>query len=180
MNTLVVYESMWGNTKAVAEAVARGVGEGVTLVGVAEAPTPVPEGIDLLVVGGPTHAFSLTRASTRRDAIAKGAAANPAAPGIREWLEQLPTSSHLNIATFDTRVGSVRHLPGSAAKAAGKEVRHHHLGRLVETMSFYVNDMSGPLLDGEAERAHAWGQSLAGMRAAHGQGPTQLGGSDQR
>lgn len=168
MNTLVVYESMWGNTKAVAEAVAGGLGEGVTLVDVAEAPTAVPDGVDLLVVGGPTHAFSLTRASTRRDAITKGAAADPAAPGIREWLGQLPGSDHLDVATFDTRVGSVRHLPGSAAKAAGKEVRRHHLGHLVATTSFYVNDMSGPLLDGEVERAHAWGQSLAGTRSRKG------------
>jgi flavodoxin len=168
MNTLVVHESMWGNTKAVAEAVARGLGEDVTILHVAEAPTPVPDGIDLLVVGGPTHAFSLTRASTRRDAIAKGAAADPAAPGIREWLGQLPASSHLDVATFDTRVGSVRHLPGSAAKAAGKAVRRHRLGRLVATMSFYVDDVSGPLLDGEVERAHAWGRSLAEVRAAHG------------
>jgi len=164
MSTLVVYESMWGNTRAVAEAVARGLGEGVTLVDVADAPAPVLDGIDLLVLGGPTHAFSMTRASTRRDAIAKGAATSPAAPGIREWLAQLRASDHLDVATFDTRVGSVRHLPGSAARAAGKEVRRHHLGRLVATMSFYVDDMAGPLLDGEVERAQAWGRSLAGRR----------------
>jgi hypothetical protein len=166
MSTLVVYESMWGNTRAVAEAVARGLGERVTLLDVAEAPTPMPDGVDLLVVGGPTHAFSLTRPSTRLDAIAKGAAASPGASGIREWLAQLPASDHLEVATFDTRVGKVRHLPGSAAKAAGKEVRRHHLGRLVATMSFYVDDMSGPLLDGEVERAHAWGLSLAERRWA--------------
>ena len=168
MSTLVVYESMWGNTRAVAEAVARGLAEGVTLVEVADAPTPVPDGIDLLVVGGPTHAFSLTRASTRRDAIAKGAAASPGARGLREWLGLLPASDHLDVATFDTRVGSFRHLPGSAARAASKEVRRHHLGRLVATMSFYVDDMAGPLLDGEVERAHAWGRSLAGRRAGGG------------
>jgi hypothetical protein len=164
MSTLVVYESMWGNTRAVAEAVARGLGEGVTLVDVADAPAPVPDDVDLLVLGGPTHAFSMTRASTRRDAIAKGATTGPAEHGIREWLAQLPASDHLDVATFDTRVGSVRHLPGSAARAAGKEVRRHHLGRLVATMSFYVGDMAGPLLDGEVERAHAWGRSLAGRR----------------
>ena len=164
MSTLVVYESMWGNTGAVAEAVARGLGEGVTPVDMADAPAPVPDGIDLLVLGGPTHAFSMTRASTRRDAIAKGATTGPAERGIREWLAQLPASDHLDVATFDTRVGSVRHLPGSAARAAGKEVRRHHLGQMVATMSFYVGDMAGPLLDGEVERAHAWGRSLAGRR----------------
>src|SRR5687768_11782381 len=129
MSTLVVYESMWGNTKTVAEAVAAGVGRDVQAVHVTEAPVPVPDDVDLLVVGGPTHAFSLTRASTRRDAIAKGAPAGPTERGVREWLTKLEASDHLEVATFDTRVGSVRHLPGSAAKAAGKEVRRHHLGR---------------------------------------------------
>ena len=52
-------------------------------------------------------------------------------------------------------------LPGSAAKAAGKQVRRHHLGRLVGTESFYVEDTDGPLAAGELDRARAWGTSLA-------------------
>ncbi|MFC7363325.1 flavodoxin family protein [Nocardioides astragali] len=170
MNTLVVYESMWGNTKTVAEAVAAGIGSDARAVPVTEAPVPVPGGVDLLVVGGPTHAFSLTRPSTRRDAIAKGAPAGPTEPGVREWLAQLEASDHLDVATFDTRVGSVRHLPGSAAKAAGKEVRRHHLGRLVATSSFYVDDMAGPLLPGEVERARLWGEELADRHLARTRG----------
>lgn len=55
-------------------------------------------------------------------------------------------------------------LPGSAARAAGKEVRHHHLGRPVGTESFYVADMEGPLLDGELERAEKWGAQLESAR----------------
>lgn len=162
MNTLIVYESMWGNSHTVAQAVARGLGDGVTLLDVSEAPAALPSDIDLLLVGGPTHAFSMTRASTRRDAIAKGAPDRPVEKGVREWLDHLDACDHLDVATFDTRVGSVRHLPGSAAKAAGKEVRRHRIGRLVATMSFYVDDMEGPLADGELERAEAWGRSLAG------------------
>ena len=164
MSTLVVYESMWGNTRTVAEAVADGLGDDVRALNVAEAPVPVPADVDLLVVGGPTHAFSLTRPSTRRDAVAKGAPAGPTERGIREWLGQLEASGHREVATFDTRVGSVRHLPGSAARAAGKEVRRHHLGRLIATRSFYVDDMAGPLLPGEAERARQWGEELAARR----------------
>ncbi len=79
---------------------------------------------------------------------------------MREWLGRLEASDHVDVATFDTRVGSVRHLPGSAARAAGKEVRRHHLGRLVGTVSFYVDDMDGPLAEGELDRARAWGQLL--------------------
>ena len=160
MSTLVVHESMWGNTRQVAEAIAERLGDDVTVVAVDEAPASIPSEVDLLVVGGPTHAFSMSRASTRDDAVTKGAASGHAVSGIREWLGGLPPSDHIDVATFDTRVGSVRHLPGSAAKAAAHQVRRHHLGHLVDTESFYVADMAGPLLDGELRRASAWGHSL--------------------
>lgn len=159
MSTLIVYESMWGNTRAVAEAVAEGIGSDVRVVRADEAPVPVPDDVDLLVLGAPTHAFSLPRVSTRRDAVSKGAP-DETEPGVREWLGRLDPAEHLDVATFDTRVASVRHLPGSAARAAGKEVRRHHLGRLVGTVSFYVDDMAGPLIEGEVDRARAWGQLL--------------------
>ncbi len=166
MRTLIVYESMWGNTRQVAEAAAEAFGAAATIVEAAHAPESLPPDIDLLVVGGPTHAFSMSHASTRRDAEAKGAHAGDAARGIREWLAALP-SSDVEVATFDTRVGSVRRLPGSAAKAAAKEVRRHDLGHLVDSQSFYVADMAGPLLDGELDRARTWGHQLA---ARHGAG----------
>lgn len=175
MTALVVFESLWGNTRALAEAVADGLGErdgdGVTHLDVTDAPVPVPDDVDLLVVGGPTHAFSMSRASTRQDAEGRGAPAGHAGRGIRDWLSALPASRRLTVATFDTRVGSVRHLPGSAAKAAAKEVRRRHLGRLVATESFYVGDMDGPLLDGELDRARSWGRSLAARRGTPGDLP---------
>ncbi|WP_107764676.1 flavodoxin family protein [Nocardioides terrigena] len=167
MNTLVVYESMWGNTRAVAEAVAERLGDEVTLVDVADAPERLPADLDLLVVGGPTHAFSMSRASTRRDAVGKGADSRDVERGIREWLSTVVAPEPVDVATFDTRVGSVKHLPGSAAKAAGRDVRRHHLGQLVATASFFVDDMDGPLSDGELDRARTWGASLAGSTAAH-------------
>ena len=165
MNTLVVYESMWGNTRAVAEAVAAPLGDDVTLVEVSDAPDTLPDDLDLLVVGGPTHAFSMSRPSTRRDAVSKGASTGHVERGIREWLDEVVAPDGLSVATFDTRVGSVRHLPGSAAKAAGRNVRRHHLGHLVDSASFFVEDMAGPLSDGELDRARAWGASLAETRA---------------
>jgi hypothetical protein len=164
MSTLVIYESMWGNTREVAQAVADGLGDDVAAVEVNDAPATVPADVDLLVVGGPTHAFSMSRESTRRDAEDKGAAGANTARGIREWLDGLPASDHVVVATFDTRVGSVRHLPGSAAKAAARQVRRHHVGHLASTESFYVADMAGPLLDGELDRALAWGRALDAQR----------------
>lgn len=161
MRTLVVHESMWGNTRAVAEAIASALPGDVQCTSVAAAP-PNLDGFDLLVVGGPTHAFSMSRATTRRDAVTKGATSGHEAIGVREWLEQLPEGSRVEIATFDTRVGSMRHLPGSAAKSAAKLAKHRHVGPVVATASFYVADMAGPLLEGELEKAREWARSLAG------------------
>ena len=164
MNTLVVYESMWGNTRAVAEK----LGEDVTLVEVNDAPAQLTTDLDLLVVGGPTHAFSMSRANTRRDAVSKGATAARVERGIREWLDTVQAGHDVDVATFDTRVGgTARHLPGSAAKAAGRQVRRHHLGRLVAEESFFVEELEGPLCPGELDRASAWGESLAPAGPAH-------------
>ena len=125
MKALVVYESMFGNTEQVARAVATGLGRhlDVELVAVANAPDTVSD-VDLVVVGGPTHAFSMTRQATRVDAVSQGASHGTSETGLREWLATLPAGSRsLPVATFDTRVDKARHLPGSAAKAAAKVVR---------------------------------------------------------
>lgn len=163
MRALVVVESMWGNTRAVAEAVASGLGEEVSVVDVDQAPAQLPPEVALVVVGGPTHAFSMSRSTTRHDAVERGARAANEAQGIREWLQQMPPSDRIDVATFDTRVAKVKRLPGSAAKSAAKEVRRHHLGRLIDTESFYVDDMQGPLLEGELDRAKDWGTHLTAL-----------------
>jgi hypothetical protein len=163
MSVLIVYESMWGNTRDIAEAVQQGLGEG-ELVDVGDAPATVPEDVDFLVLGGPTHALSMSRSSTRHDAVDHGAPPGHEERGLREWLAAMAPSDHLDVATFDTRATSARHLPGSAARSAGKQVRKHHLGRLVDTESFYVDDMAGPLHEGELARARRWGSSLRFMR----------------
>ena len=165
MKALVVVESMWGNTRAVGDAVARGLGSDAVVVDVDEAPATLPQDVDMVIVGGPTHAFSMSRSSTRHDAVQRGAHGGSEDTGIREWLAGLAPSERVAVATFDTRVTSMRRLPGSAAKSAGKQVRHHHLGRLVATESFYVDDMQGPLLEGELDRAQAWGAKLAHARS---------------
>jgi hypothetical protein len=161
MTTLVVHESMFGNTRTVARAIAAELPRPVEVVDVADAPTPLPPDVDLLVVGGPTHAFSMSRASTRHDAVAQGAAPEHESGGIREWLAGLPaTTPNIAVATFDTRVAKVRRLPGSAARSASKVVARRGLGRVIAVESFYVDGVDGPLLDGEVERARDWARSL--------------------
>ena len=90
MTTLVVHESMFGNTRTIAMAIAEALPRPVVVTCVAEAPHPLPAHVDLLVVGGPTHAFSMSRSTTRHDAVAQGAATADEERGIREWLGDLP------------------------------------------------------------------------------------------
>lgn len=54
----------------------------------------------------------------------------------------------------------MRHLPGSAAKGAARAARRHGYEGAAPAESFYVDDVDGPLLGGELERAEVWGQQL--------------------
>ena len=168
VRALVIYESMFGNTETVARAVAEGVGRyaDVTLAEVRGARPEYAEKFDLVVVGGPTHAFSMTRPSTRADAERQGAPHRTPDIGIREWLDRLPGGvHHAAVATFDTRIDKVRRLPGSAARKAARVAHHHGYRKVAEPTSFYVEDVSGPLLEGERERAVAWGEQVAARAA---------------
>jgi hypothetical protein len=172
MNTLIVHESLFGNTREVADAIGAGVADGrppgddvVRVVHVDDAPTTVDD-LDLLLVGGPTHALGMTRPKTRLDAESKGG--SPAREGVREWIGSLAARPGLPVVTFDTRV-HVRLLPGSAASAAAKALRHRGFDRAERGETFWVEDVSGPLQQGELERARSWGAELAArLRTAVG------------
>jgi hypothetical protein len=161
MRALVVYESLWGNTEKVARAIADELGQGmeVTIVDVDSAPTSVDE-YDLLAVGGPTHAFSMSRPTTRRTAVENNHAPHAPTRGIREWLNELsPTDRHGKAVAFDTRVNSPR-LPGSAARAAKQELRSLGFEVPVKQKTFRVEDLEGPLIDGELDNARAWAREV--------------------
>jgi hypothetical protein len=163
MKALVVYESMFGNTEQVANAVADGLRESmdVDVSEVSAAKAPEDSTADLIVVGGPTHAFSLSRASTRAQAVEKGATHGSQERGLREWLGDLERGRHSQVvAAFDTRADKARHLPGSAARKAVRLLRGDGY-KSIGSESFYVSDTAGPLLPGERERAAAWGRHLA-------------------
>lgn len=164
MRVLVVYESMFGNTEQIAHAVAAGLAEEmeVAVAAVHEAPIEPAADVGLLVVGGPTHAFSMSRSTTRADALKQGARQGDGGIGLRDWLEGLPPQAPGRpVATFDTRVAKVRRLPGSAAKAAMKAVRRRGYEPAARPESFWVDDTAGPLLTGELDRARAWGANVA-------------------
>lgn len=164
MQALVVYESMFGNTQRIAEAVADGLAQhmSVDVVEVGAAPATVGTDVVLLAIGGPTHAFGLSRATTRADAMAKST--RPLISrgiGIREWLAAVETASAgVAAAAFDTRVDKPR-VPGSAARGAAKRLRHLGFRLVGPAASFFVTDTPGPLVPGEVERARDWGEKLA-------------------
>ncbi|MCW2760160.1 MAG: hypothetical protein JWR85_361 [Marmoricola sp.] len=163
MRALLVYESMFGNTEEIALAVAEGVGKEMEVVvrEVSEAPSPGSPPVDLIVVGGPTHAFSLSRPSTRADAVKQGATPGKEGTGLRDWLTHLDDGPHVEkVACFDTRVAKARRLPGSAARKAVRLALGHGYAS-AGSESFWVEGTTGPLLPGELDRARDWGQRLA-------------------
>lgn len=164
MQAIVVVESMFGNTREVAAAIARGItaaGADVTVADVDGAPTRMGE-LDLLVAGGPTHAFGLSRKATREAAVEKGAEATSGAvdAGLRDWLGvATPGASVIAAAAFDTRIKK-RGVPGSAARTAHRLLRRAGFRVIAPPTSFWVEQTSGPLTTGEVDRAVAWGTEL--------------------
>lgn len=166
MKATVVYESMYGNTHSIAEAIAEGLGA-ADVVSAEEAARLDLTGLDLLVVGGPTHAHGMTRTQTRQAAVQdsmsrdKGLTVDPSAEGLglRDWLDSLGPSSG-RAAAFDTRVDMPELLTGHASKGIGKKLKKHGFELVAEPESFLVSGDSG-LLPGELDRARNWGQMLA-------------------
>lgn len=174
MRGLVVYESMYGNTHLVADAIAEGLSlsGGVRVVPVGDAEPTMVEHADLLVVGGPTHAHGMSRAGTRKAALdaahkpGKGLTidADAGGAGLRDWFGTLATV-HARAAAFDTRVKAPVALTGRAAKGIAKMLRRQGLDLVAEPESFLV-DKDNHLLPGEEDRARAWGAQLAATLAS--------------
>lgn len=159
MKAWVVYESAFGNTRQLAEAVARGLGD-AEVINAEGACFDRLRDLDLLVLGGPTHAFSMSRSATRREARAQGGTQATEAYGMREFIANLPPRVDVRVATFDTRIFKARRFPGSAARSAAHALRRHHHATVLCEESFYVEDTSGPLIEGELDRARQWGSAL--------------------
>jgi hypothetical protein len=168
MTALVVYESVYGNTRAIAEAIAEALtaaGHDATAARVADAPS-APDA-DLLVVGGPTHMHGLTTSMSRRMAVKAGEEdghhLEPNAGdehGLRQWLRALPERDGARAAAFDTRGDAKAALTGSAARGIARRLRHHGY-IVVGSESYLVDDAEGPLQEGELDRARAWATSIA-------------------
>lgn len=156
MSGLVVYDSQYGNTKKVAEAVRRALAEKLSCLSIQidSLQEDDLEGITLLVVGSPTQGFTAT-------AKTKG------------WLDGLPPNSLKGVlaAAFDTRftqekiaeVGILSFLVsifGYGAKPIASRLVKKGAALIAEPAGFYVADTEGPLLDQELERAADWARQL--------------------
>ena len=137
---------------------------------VGQGPALLPDPATLLVVGAPTHAhaFSLSRPTTRADAVRQGAPAERAATGLRDWLESVECHHDIQLAVLDTRVSKVRRLSMAAGPRAVLLARHRGLALAAKPAAFLVADVHALLLVGEIDRAVAWGRDLAGVgRTVH-------------
>jgi flavodoxin len=166
MRALVVYESMFGNTRTIAEAIADGTGSlcMVETVEVSGAPAVIGDDIDLLIVGGPTHQFGMSREASRSDAARRADRALVSrGVGIREWLAGVDRTAPVMATAFDTRMSEPRWLRLFGSAAGRIEKRLKRLGFTVGLPAehFHVTGMQGPLLDGEIQRAREWGKQVA-------------------
>lgn len=170
MKALVVYESMYGNTHLVADAIAAGWrdAEGdAEVVPVSDATPQRLEGVEVLVVGGPTHVHGISRPSTRKAAVE--AAKQPdaglelepdaAGPGLRDWFDDMGALP-ARAAAFDTRMDASPALTGRASKGIAKRLRKHGCTLLAEPESFLVTKENHLVAD-EEEHAREWGARLA-------------------
>jgi hypothetical protein len=177
MRAVVVYESMYGNTHEVAEQVCEGLrslGFEADVRPVGEAAVGTFEPADLVVVGGPTHAHSMSRTATRKSAAVQGPqhglSVEPDAegPGLREWFAGLPKErgQHRMAAAFDTRVEGPVLVTGHASKSISAKLRQHGFELVADPESFLV-DKGTKLVPGETARAALWGRRLAEVSKAH-------------
>jgi hypothetical protein len=161
MKAFVVYESIHGNTEAIARAVAEGLAIGFEVT-VADARTmPAVGDTDLLVVGAPAHAFSVGPYRTRAVATWHGMTkVRVREVGLREYLGCSPWLLQVRAAAFGTNLDKPS-LPGSAARMADRRLRALGCSMVAAAESFHLAGITGPLVDGELDRARRWAGTLA-------------------
>ena len=169
MRAVVVYESMYGNTHRIADAIGAGLEAAfdVRVVPVSHAEPELIADVDLVVVGGPTHVHGMSRASTRKAAVQAadkpigGLTVEPDAPGpgLRDWFGSL---GHYppKAAAFDTRIHAPAVLTGRASKGVTRLLRAHGFDVIAEPESFLVTKQDR-LEPQEQDRARDWAAKLA-------------------
>ncbi|GAP12379.1 flavodoxins [Longilinea arvoryzae] len=156
MKALVVYESFFGNTEKIAQAIAGGLAAHfeVTVLRVADARPEQFKGFDLVVIGSPTRGFQPS-------------------DGTKALLKTLPAGAlqGIKVAAFDTRMDVkevnnafltfMERIFGYAAEPIGRKLAAAGGTLALKPEGFFVHGSEGPLWDGEIERAEKWGEKIA-------------------
>ena len=165
MHAIVVYESHWGNTEAVARAIGDGIGPDTEVLSTDAATPTVLSSAELVVAGAPTMAFRLPTDSMLRQAASDPKAPAPgdvSHPSMRSWLDGLPPATSATkgrrAAAFET---ALHWSPGGAKGGIDTALKQAGFRRAAAPMRFFVEGSYGPLRDGELERAREWGASVA-------------------
>ena len=171
MRALVVYESMFGNTRLVASNIADSLRAHyeVTVVPVAKATPELVAAADLLVAGAPTHVHGLPSPASRQRAAQTAARdggglrlePDAGGPGMRDWLQDIGHRDGL-AAAFDTRVNGVGLFTGRASRRIAKLLKRRGYRLVAAPQSFLVCSHN-TLLDGEASWARRWGMTLGAV-----------------
>ena len=166
MKAFVVYESLWGNTAAIARAIAEGIGPDAEALTTDAARPETIAGADLIVAGAPVLGFALPT-DQMRDSVVRSEADAPSPPdlshpSLRSWLESLPRG-HGQAAAFETRIWWS---PRGATGDIERGLQRAGYPRAAKAQKFVVADKYGPLRKGELERARRWGKELAQAVAA--------------
>ncbi len=141
MTALVIFDTTYGNTKLVAEAVTQCLGEGARAVPVADLKEDDLSGIGLLVVGSPIIGWKPSENMDRFLAsLSKG------------------RLDGMKAAAFDTRVK--KFISGDAAGKISRAIAGAGAEIIDKPKPFYVKGKEGPLLEGELERAKEWADLL--------------------
>jgi len=155
MKTVVIYDSKFGNTKQISEAIAEGLKSGseCDVFHLKEIDIASLGKYDLIIIGSPTRGFKAT-------------------PDLNAFLKSIPNKSlnGISIAGFDTRIllsaidsKALRWIVktgGYAAKPIDKRLQNKGGVSISSPMGFYVTDEEGPLKENEIERAEKWGFDL--------------------
>jgi len=143
MHTLIIYDSAFGNTRHIAEAIAQTLEKQgtVRLVSVPDVDEIELTGLDLLILGCPTQGHGLT-------------------PAVRTLLDGIPRGSLEGLAAlaFDTRYRMSEWLSGSAAHRIARKLQKAGARLILPAESFFVVSREGPLEEGELERAGQWAE----------------------
>jgi flavorubredoxin len=150
MNAMVIYDSKFGNTERIAKAIGDALADELNVRVQAVGDTAaIPGGLELLVIGGPTHAHGMS---------------GP----MRAFLEDIPADALRDVPAlaFDTRFRMPTIISGTAASGIGKALRRKGAKILLRPASFFVSRVEGnPLEPGEQERASEWARDIVALLA---------------